>query len=121
MKKIFIFLIFIVLITFPFYWYFFGPVGDSKESKIFIIPKNLDGFNLIQKLEEGKFIKKNKVLKYYINTFVFFDEIKPGGYRLSRNMWALDVFKKINGKPDLVWISYSRCLRKDQNIKKYLN
>jgi len=29
-------------------------------------------------------------------------------------MWALDVFKKINGKPDLVWISYSSCLRKEQ-------
>ena len=29
-------------------------------------------------------------------------------------MWALDVFKKINGKPDLVWVSYSSCLRKEQ-------
>ena len=114
MKKIFILIFFIILIIFPFYWYYFGPVSSSKEIKIFIIPKNLNEFDLIQKLEEGKFIKKNKVLEFYINYFVFFNEIKPGGYRLSGNMWALDVFKKINGKPDLVWISYSRCLRKEQ-------
>lgn len=114
MKKIFVFLFFVILIIFPLYWYFFGPVEDSKESKIFIIPKNQEGFDLLQKLEEGKFIKKNKVLEYYINTFVFFNEIKPGGYRLSKNMWALDLFKKINGKPDLVWVSYSSCLRKEQ-------
>ncbi len=114
MKKIFLFIILIILIIFPFYWYFFGPVSGSKELKIFIIPKNLDGFNLVQKLEEGKFIKKNKVLEYYLNTFVFFADVKPGGYKLNKNMWALDVFKKINGKLDLVWVSYSSCLRKEQ-------
>lgn len=114
MKKILTFLIFIVLIFSPFYWYYFGPVSNSKELKIFIIPKNLDGFNLVQKLEEEKFIKKNKILEYYLNTFVFFADVKPGGYKLSKNMWALDVFKKINDKPDLVWVSYSSCLRKEQ-------
>ena len=29
-------------------------------------------------------------------------------------MWALDVFKKINSKPDLVWVTWSSCLRKEQ-------
>lgn len=114
MKKILIFLSVLSLIVLPFYWYYFGPVGGNKETEIFIIPKNIEGFNLVEKLEEGKFIKKNKVLEFYINTFVFFNEIKPGGYKLNRKMWALDVFKKINGKPDLVWISYSSCLRKEQ-------
>lgn len=114
MKKIFLLIIFIVLIGLPFYWYYFGPVGTDKESEIFVIPKNLDGYNLVEKLKDGNFIKKNKVLEYYINTFVFFNEIKPGGYKLSKNMWALDVFKKINGKPDLVWVSWSSCLRKEQ-------
>ncbi|MEK7177694.1 MAG: endolytic transglycosylase MltG [Patescibacteria group bacterium] len=114
MKKVFILILFIILIASPFYWYYFGPAGGSKEIEIFIIPKNLNGFNLVQKLEEGEFIKKNKVLEYYVNTFVFFNEIKPGGYKLSHNMWALDVFNKINGKPDLVWVSYSSCLRKEQ-------
>jgi len=114
MKKIFVFLLILALFLSPCYWYFFGPVDGSKEEQIFIIPKNLDGFNLVERLKEEKFIKNNKVLESYINTFVYFNEIKPGGYKLNRNMWALEVFKKINGKPDLVWISYSSCLRKEQ-------
>ena len=114
MKKVFIYILLFVFVASTSYWYYFGPVGSSKETEIFIIPKNQDGFNLVQKLEEGKFIKKNRVLEFYINTFVFFNEIKPGGYKLSQNMWAADVFKKINSKPDLIWVSYSSCLRKEQ-------
>lgn len=114
MKKILIFILFLVLVISPFYWYFFGPVGGDEETEIFVIPKNLQDFNLMQKLEEGKFIKKNRVLEYYLNTFVFFADVHPGGYKLNRNMWALDIFKKINGKPDLVWVSWSSCLRKEQ-------
>lgn len=110
MKKIFL----LLLIITAFYWYFFGPVSSSKESKIFIIPKNRDGFDLVQKLEDGNFIKKNKFLKFYINYFVFFADTKPGGYKLSQGMWALDIFKKLAGKPDLVWVSWSSCLRKEQ-------
>ena len=114
MKNILVFLLLFFTIVSPFYWYHFGPVGESDKTELFIIPKNLSGFNLVQKLEDGKFIKKNKVLEYYLNTFVFFADVKPGGYRLRRSMWALNVFKKLNGKPDLVWISYSSCLRKEQ-------
>ena len=62
MKKVFILILFIILIASPFYWYYFGPAGGSKEIEIFIIPRNLNGFNVVQKLEEGEFIKKNKVL-----------------------------------------------------------
>lgn len=114
MRKIFLFISLVFLVIIPFYWYYFGPVGRSDQEEIFVIPRNLDGFDLVQKLEEGSFIKKNKVLEYYLNSFVFFADVKPGGYKLRKDMWALDVFKKINGKQDLVWISYSSCLRKEQ-------
>ena len=33
---------------------------------------------------------------------------------MNKSMWAWDVLKKINGKPDLVWVSWSSCLRKEQ-------
>lgn len=114
MKKILLLLLIVTAIVSLFYWHYFGPVGESKESKIFIIPKNQSGFDLLKKLEEENFIKKNKVLKYYLNTFVFFADVKPGGYKLRKNMWALEIFGKLNGKPDLAWISYSGCLRKEQ-------
>ncbi len=114
MKKIFLLILFVILIGLPFYWYFFGPVGSSKETEIFIIPKNKTDFDLVKSLKDKKFIKKNKILDYYLDTFVFFADAKPGGYRLSKSMWALDIFKKISGKPDLVWVSWSSCLRKEQ-------
>ena len=113
-KRIFSLIFIISLIAFPFYWYFFGPAGGNKEIEIFIVPKNQKDFNLLQKLEEKNYIKKNEVLKYYLNTFVFFADVKSGGYKLNHNMWALDIFKKLNGRPDLVWVSYSSCLRKEQ-------
>lgn len=114
MKRIIFTLLFIVLLGLPFYWYYFGPVGGDRKTEIFIIPKNLDGYNLVQKLEEGNYIKKNKVLENYLNTFVFFADVKPGGYKISKNMWALQIFQKLSGKPDLVWVSWSSCLRKEQ-------
>lgn len=114
MKKIFIFLFLAVLIISPFYWYYFGPVGSSKEMEIFIIPKNKANFDLVQSLKDKELIKNNKILDYYLNTFIFFADVKPGGYKVSRSMWALDIFKKINSKPDLIWVSWSSCLRKEQ-------
>jgi len=71
MKKIFLLILFIILIAFPFYWYYFGPVGKNKEVEIFIIPKNQDGFDLVQKLETEKFIKKIKLLNT-ISIHLFF-------------------------------------------------
>lgn len=114
MKKLIVFLFIVLLIGYPFYRYCFGPVGNSKETEIFIIPKNKTDFNLVQSLKDKKLIKENKVLEYYLNTFVFFSDVKPGGYRLSKSIWALDIFKKLTGKPDLVWVSWSSCLRKEQ-------
>jgi UPF0755 protein len=113
-KKIFFILLTLFLLSFIFYWYFFGPVGNSKKTQIFIIPKNKEGYDLVKELEDKKLIKKNKVLEFYLNTFVFFADVKPGGYFLAQNIWAQDIFKKIRNKPDLVWVSWSSCLRKEQ-------
>lgn len=114
MKKFIILLFIFVLIGLPVYWYFFGPVSSDKTEKLFIIPKNQNDYDLVKKLEDENLIKKNKVLKFYLNSFVFFSDVKSGGYKLKSNMWALDVFKKLSGKPDLVWVSWSSCLRKEQ-------
>lgn len=113
-KKVILILILLVLIITPFYWYYFGPIGGGKETEIFIIPKNKTDFNLVKNLKDKKLIKDNIILDYYLDNFIFFADVKPGGYRLSKNMWALDIFKKISGKPDLVWVSWSSCLRKEQ-------
>jgi UPF0755 protein len=40
--------------------------------------------------------------------------IKPGGYRLNKNMNAWQVMKRVTGKPDLLWVTITGCPRKEQ-------
>lgn len=92
---------------------FLGSVGWSKDEKTFIVPKNQEGFDTSQALFEGGFIKNKKTFDFFKALFLL-GNIQSGGYALRNNMSAWDVLKKINGNPDLVWISYSSCLRKEQ-------
>lgn len=96
-----------------FYWVLFGPIGSTPEI-IFVVPKNQDGFDVIQTLEERKLIKNKALFELFKKTFLLHISITPGGYRLNGRMWAWDVLNKINGKPDLVWISFGGCVRKEQ-------
>ena len=95
------------------YWFFFGPAGGQKE-QIFIVPKNQDGFDVVQKLEDGKFIKSKALFNLFKNTLLLHITINPGGYEIKGSMWAWDMLSKINGKPDLVWVTFGSCLRKEQ-------
>ncbi len=114
MNKLFgLLLISVIFVPFM-YWNFFGPMGSSKKEELFIVPKNQEGFDVVEKLAEGKFIKNKKLFQFFKSVFVLNIRIESGGYRLNNAMWALDVVKKLNGKPDLVWISWSSCLRKEQ-------
>ncbi|MCX6730546.1 MAG: endolytic transglycosylase MltG [Candidatus Roizmanbacteria bacterium] len=85
-----------------------------KKSSLFIVPQNQEGFNVIQKLDEGKFIKNKMVFDLFKNTFLLHITIEPGGYQLNNNMWAWDILNKLNGKPDLAWVRFGGCLRKEQ-------
>ena len=95
------------------YWSFFGPVGGAKKS-IFIIPKNQEGFDVVKTLEEGSFIRSGEVFTLFKNTLLLHLSLNPGGYEMNGGMSAWDILNKINGKPDLVWVSWSSCLRKEQ-------
>lgn len=89
-------------------WYFCGPVGKSEEV-LFIIPRNQEGFNLAQELENKKLIKKTYLIHLLLPI-----QIKSGGYLLNKGMWTWDSIKKLSGKPDLVWVSFGSCIRKEQ-------
>jgi UPF0755 protein len=95
------------------YWSFFGAVGGSQE-RIFIVPKNQNGFDVIRQLTEGNYVKKRAVWELFKSTFLLHLSIEPGGYILKGNMNSWDILSKINGKPDLVWVSFAGCLRKEQ-------
>jgi len=96
-----------------FYWNFLGPVDMSTNEYTLVIPKKQENFDIVQSLSDNKFIKNRKTFEIFKKLFLL-ENIKSGGYILRGNMGALDVLKKLNGEPDLIWISYSSCLRKEQ-------
>lgn len=112
MKKLFSFLTIIIGLIFL-NWYIFGPVGGSKET-LFIVPQNQTGFDVVEKLNEGKFIKNKSLFNFFKNIFLLHITIEPGGYQMNGGMWAFDVLNKLNGKPDMVWIRFGGCVRKEQ-------
>lgn len=95
------------------YWSWLGPVSTSHDTRIFIVPKNNKSFDVIDALNTGKFIKNEQTFRFFKKMFLL-TNVKGGGYTLRGSMNAWEVLKKINGDPDLVWISYSSCLRKEQ-------
>ena len=95
-------------------WTLFGPAGVSKQIEVFVVPQNKEDFNLTKVLKENKFIKNEKGFKFIMDNFSKGKEIKSGGYRLSQNMNAWRVMKKITGKEDLSWVTISFCPRKEQ-------
>ena len=95
-------------------WTLFGPAGVSKQTEVFVVPQNKEDYNLTKVLKENKFIKNEKGFEFIIDNFSKGKEVKSGGYRLSQNMNAWQVMKKITGKQDLFWVTISFCPRKEQ-------
>lgn len=93
---------------------FFGPTGSSKETQVFVVPQNVEGFDVAQKLWEQKFIKNVKAFKFLLENFAIGKEVKPGGYKLSQSMNAWQILSKVTGRVDLAWITVSYCPRKEQ-------
>jgi len=108
----FIFLCAIILLI-VFFWYF-GPAGNSRKEQIFIVPQNEKTFDVSASLKEKGLIKNQRSFQFLFDIFVKGNKNLSGGYRLSQNMNMWQVLKKITGKPDLVWVTISGCVRKEQ-------
>lgn len=102
------------LILLGLYWNFFGPVNNSKEIKVFIVPKNQENFYLARELHGNKLIKNINAFELLINFSESGKKILSGGFKLSSNMDAWEVMNKIYNKPDLLWVTIGGCLRKEQ-------
>jgi UPF0755 protein len=117
MKRLFIILIslFLIIIAFLIYgWTQFGPIGSSKETRVFVVPQNIEGFDLAQSLWKEKYIKNVKAFKFLLENFAIGKEIKPGGYKLSQSMNAWQIMSKVTGRVDSAWVTISYCPRKEQ-------
>lgn len=115
MKKIgFILIPVLTFLALYFVWNIFGPLGESTELKVFVVPQDTTNFNAAQTLQDQKFIKSAKGFSFLLSTFGGGTGVGSGGYRLRSNMNAWEVMKKVTGKPDLVWVAINYCLRKEQ-------
>lgn len=108
-----------LLLAFAFFIYsiyfsLFGATRLNNENIIFVIPQDLNNFNLTEELYSKNMIKnisafnfmKNKLFKKFV--------LKSGGYHLSTNLNSWQLLSKLNGKQDLVWINIYFCPRKEQ-------
>lgn len=95
-------------------WAFFGPLNNSKETIIFVVPQEQSNFNLSDSLFDQRLIKNKKGFEFLFNNFSKNKEIKSGGYKLSSNLNAWQVIKKLEGKQDLMWVNIYYCPRKEQ-------
>lgn len=91
-------------------YFFFGPVGGNKETEIFIIPQDAEGFPVADTLDKQRFIRN----AWIVNLMTESRKIEPGGYRITKAMWAWQVVSKLTGKPDLVWVTVIGCQRREQ-------
>lgn len=95
-------------------WTYLGPVGKSSETIIFVIPQDLENYNLADSLLKKNLIKNKKGFEFLYNNFSKNSEVKQGGYKLSSNLNAWQVLKKLQGKQDLMWVNIYYCPRKEQ-------
>ncbi|KKT32646.1 MAG: Aminodeoxychorismate lyase [Candidatus Woesebacteria bacterium GW2011_GWB1_44_11] len=100
-------------------WSRFGSVGDSKEVKVFVVPENTENFDVSKALQDQKFIRDSGAFQFLLDNFSGGYDVKAGGYRLSQDMNAWAVMKKITGNADLVWFTESFCVRREQ-LGEYL-
>ena len=95
-------------------FYFFGPVKIKSEAIIFTVPQNITGFNPVSLLASHKYIRNPFGFRLLLTWFSGGETVKPGGYRLDKQMNAWQVMKKVTWKPDLLWVTISGCQRKEQ-------
>lgn len=94
-------------------WNVLGPVGRG-ESVIFVVPQNVDGFDIPNALKKQGLIRNETAFRLFDDFFGPGTQVAPGGYRLQPSMTAWAIVRKLHGPPQLVWVSIREGLRKEQ-------
>jgi len=98
------------IIIFASVFFLFGPAGTSKETVLFVVPQKAEQFDVAEELG-----KQGLVRSGWLARLIFSGKtVEPGGYRLTKFMWLLDVSSVLQNKPSLVWVTISGCLRREQ-------
>jgi len=115
MKKILFVLVFlIVLVTVAYSFNPFKAPSENNQTIVFTVLEDIPEISVIYDLESKGFVKSFWALDTALTIKNKHDKIQPGGYYLSKNMDAFQIADKITGPPDLIWITLTEGLRKEQ-------
>jgi UPF0755 protein len=117
MRVVLVLLIVVVLVQSLYifvYKSYLSPVGDSNETGIFIVEEPDPQSVVSEKLKDEGYIKNSNAFNFIHDFIKPGRVIKPGGYRLRRNMNTWEVFEKVTADPDLAWVKITFCARKEQ-------
>lgn len=116
MKSIFRFFLLLVAVaaaSFFAYNAYLGPTGKDTEVT-FVVPQDTEGFEPVTRLRKLGLIKSQSAFKLVMDNWAHTGKLKPGGYRLNKSMDAFALAKRIGGNPDMIWVGWGGCLRKEQ-------
>lgn len=106
--------IFIVLLFFGLSWWLYGPAASLSKPGVFAVPQNRDGYDVAIALEDKGYIKSAGPFGWLLNVFGKGKEVAEGGFRLDPTMNSWQVMKALTGPPQLLWVTTSGCIRKEQ-------
>ncbi len=115
LKLVFIFSLLAVVVILPivFYGLFFSAPQKGAGMEVFVASFSLSKEELASRLKEGGFIKNAQAFDLVLQ-IKGVREIKPGGYRISKNVNAWGLAKVFVAEPDLVWVTIPEGWRKEQ-------
>lgn len=113
--KLFIIVFFTpIVLAIILYFSFFLPIDPEADTKIFIVDADSSQAQIVDDLLGQGYIKNLWVFKLIFSQKTKHRQIEPGGYYLSKRINFWQIASKINGPPDLIWLTFSEGLRKEQ-------
>ena len=91
-----------------------SPVSRTSEPGIFSLQTEKYGIEVSGTLADERYIRNAEVFRWLFDIFSPTEKIRAGGFYLDRTMNTWQVYQKVTGTPDLLWITISACLRKEQ-------
>lgn len=95
-------------------WYALGPVNNTADSWVLIVPQQTDGFDVPHELKKLGVIRNESAFRVFMDVFAVGKTVVPGGYRLHTSMTAWEVVRKVTDVPQFVWVIVREGLRKEQ-------
>lgn len=91
---------------------FLSAPQTQEEKKVFIVNRNQTDTQTLDKLKTQGLIR-NKVAFKFVRFFKKGD-IQPGGYKISKNLSAWQLAKKLTAGPEMKWVVIPEGWRKEQ-------